>query len=94
MNKILIEIAVSILWYTRKSSKMKNMSQAKLCKLYWLPMQSKIQPTVPSPPHASTLNSGTSRKKFNLKIVNEDIYLIIINASCIMQTFHGISHFI
>lgn len=37
-------------------------------------MQSKIHPTVPSPPHASTLNSGTSRKKFNLKTVNEDIY--------------------
>lgn len=32
-----------------------------------LPMQSKIHPTVPSPPQASTLKSGTSRKKFNLK---------------------------
>lgn len=30
-------------------------------------MQSKIQPTVPSPPHANTRKSGTSRKKFNLK---------------------------
>lgn len=57
-------------------------------------MQSKIQPTVPSPPHASTLNSGTSRKKFNLKTVIEDIYLIIINALCIMQTFYGLRHFI
>lgn len=32
-----------------------------------LPMQSKIQPTVPSPPHARTLKSGTSWKKFSLK---------------------------
>lgn len=51
---------------------MKSMRQAKLCEGYRLPMQSKIQPTVPSPPHANTLNSATSRKKFNLKRVNED----------------------
>lgn len=57
-------------------------------------MQSKIQPTVPSPPHASTLNSGTSRKKFNLKTANEGIYLININALCIMHTFYGLRHFI
>jgi hypothetical protein len=35
--------------------------------MHSLPMQSKIQPTVPSPPHANTRKSGTSRKKFNLK---------------------------
>lgn len=57
-------------------------------------MQSKIQPTVPSPPHASTLNSGTSRKKFNLKTANEDIYLININALCVIHIFYGLRHFI
>lgn len=72
MNKLLFEIAVSMHWYIRNTIKMKTMRQAKLCKGYRLPMQSKIQPTVPSPPHASTLNSATSRKKFNLKRVNED----------------------
>lgn len=55
-------------------------------------MQSKIQPTVPSPPHASTLNSATSRKKFNLGTVNEEICLIITNVLCIMQTFYGLRH--
>lgn len=72
MNKLLLEIVVFMHWYVRKIIKMKTTRQAKLCKGYRLPMQSKIQPTVPSPPHASTLNSATSRKKFNLKRVNED----------------------
>lgn len=31
------------------------------------PMQSKIQPTVPSPPQARTRKSGVSRKKLSLE---------------------------
>lgn len=33
---------------------------------YSIPMQSRIQPTVPSPPQASTRKSGTSWKKLSL----------------------------
>lgn len=35
-----------------------------------VPMKSRIQPTVPSPPQASTLKSGTSLKKFSLRTTN------------------------
>lgn len=36
------------------------------------PMQSRIQPTVPSPPQASTRKSGVSRKKFSLEKARRD----------------------
>lgn len=68
------------------------------CIIYSVPMKSRIQPTVPSPPQASTLKSGTSLKKFSLqtRTVCSAHYLSVCSLSfnCILKDkLSSLKHF-
>lgn len=73
------------LWLQQESSEVctdTNFLSVSICvkvqSFIFLPMKSRIQPTVPSPPQARTLKFGTSLKKFSLQKADSKIIIVVL----------------